>query len=477
VQKTDLLVVGGGTAGLVAAKTAGRMGARVLLVEEHRTGGDCLRTGCVPSKALLAAADDVAIARAAARWGLDAPTGPADLAAVMAHVRDAVATIEPVDSPAAIEATGASVVLGRARLTGPHEALVAPHDGPLRTVRFRRAVLATGASPTVPAVPGLAESAPLTSDTVWDLDTLPSRLLVLGGGGIGCELGQAFARLGSHVTLVEGAERLLPREDPEASAAVRRALEADGVTVHTGRPLARVEAGAAHLHDGTGIAFDRVLVAVGRTPRTDDLGLAEAGVETTGSGHVVVDDHLRTTNPAIWAAGDLTGHAQLTHVASTHGSLAATHAVLGVPRTVDPLVPRVTYTDPEVAAVGASTAEADLAPGQRVIDLPHRDVDRAVAEGRTDGATRLTVDRRGRLLGATVVGPRAGETLGELALAVKQGLSVRDVASLTHAYPTWNDGVWNATTGDLRRQLERPATRRVLGAVVRGRRWWLDRRD
>ncbi len=470
----DLLVVGGGTAGLVGAKTAARMGARVLLVERDRTGGDCLWTGCVPSKSLLAAAAAAAGARRAGALGVHVSGVEVDFPAVMKHVRGAIDHIAPIDSPESIEETGATVRHGSARFTGPGTAEV---EG--RAVRFTQALVTTGAAPSLPPVPGLAETRALTSETVWDLDALPERLAVLGGGSIGCELGQGFARLGAEVTIVEGADRLLVREDADAAAAVHRALEADGVSVLTGSQVTEVRpdgsdprAGHLVLADGREVAFDRLLVAVGRSPRTRDLGLETIGVEVDERGFVVVDKHLRTTNPRVWAAGDLTGHPQFTHTAGVHGSLAASNAVLGVRRSVDiGGIPRVTYTQPEVAAVGVDTSRSR--DGLKVLSWSHEHVDRAVTEGATDGFTKLVVDGRGRILGGLVVGPRAGETLGELGVAISQGLRTRDLAGVVHAYPTWNDGPWNAAISDVRTQLERPATRRTLRALASTRRWWL----
>ncbi len=480
----DLLVLGGGTAGIVAAKTGAGLGARVLLVESHRTGGDCLWTGCVPSKALIAAGDAAAGARDAGRFGVRVDGVRADLGAALAHVRSAVAQVAPVDSPEALERAGVAVRSGRGRFVGDG---VVEIDGD--PVSYAQAVLTTGAAPALPVVPGMTDVDVLTSETVWDLDGDPGRLAVLGGGSIGCELGQALARLDVDVTLVEGADRLLPREDPDASATLRRALEADGVDLRLGRTVeavlaagaqtgartgARTDRGAGtlRLDDGSEVVFDRLLVAVGREPRTHDLGLAEVGVAVDERGFVVVDQHLRTTSSRIWAAGDLTGHPQLTHVAGVHGSLAASNAVLGVRRSVESTaVPRVTYTQPEVAAVGVDTGH--VPEGVHVRTLDHEHVDRAVAEGRTDGFTRLAVDRRGRVVGATVVGPRAGESLGELVWAVRRGLRTRDLAGTVHAYPTWNDGPWNAALADVREQLARPATRGALRTLAAARRRWL----
>ncbi len=472
----DLLVVGGGTAGIVGAKTAARLGARVLLVERERTGGDCLWTGCVPSKALLAAAGVAASARNGHRLGIEVAEVSVDFARVMDHVRAAIQHIAPIDSVEALEKASVSVRTATARFTGPDTAEI---DGV--PVRFRQALVATGAAPAIPPIPGLTDADYLTSDTVWGVAELPAELMVLGGGSIGCELGQAFARLGSRVTVVEGAARILPREDPLAAAELARTLVDDGVEIHTGSGVARVEptgpgAGVLHLESGQQLPFTRLLVAVGRAPRTGEIGLAAAGVEVDDRGFVVVDALLRTTNTRIWAAGDLTGHPQFTHTAGVHASLAASNAILGVRRKVDlTAVPRVTFTDPEVAAVGVGT---DRVPaGLRTIDWGHSHVDRAVAEGSPGGFARLVIDKRGHVLGATVVGPRAGETLGELTLAITRGLTTRDLAGVTHAYPTYNDGPWNAAISDVQDQLERPGTRRALGALARVRRWWVGRND
>ena len=476
----DLVVLGGGTAGIVAAKTAARLGARTLLVEGHRTGGDCLWTGCVPSKALIVAASAAASARASHRFGVTTGDVTVDFARVMEHVHGAVTTIAPIDSPEALTAAGVTVLAGRGQFVGEGMLDV---DGEI--VRFRQALVTTGAAPTLPRLTGLESVEALTSDTVWDLREAPERLTVLGGGSIGCELGQAMARLGMAVTIIESASRILPQEDADASAAIGRALVSDGVTLRVGRTAVAVtsddgRAGVLRLDDGTTVSFDRLLVAVGRTPRTADIGLDTIGVEVDDRGRIVVDDRLRTTNPRVWAAGDLTGHPQFTHTAGVHGSLAASNAVLGVARRVDTAaIPRVTFTQPEVAAVGVDTSDATgrTQGGLRQLTQLHREVDRAVVEAETDGFTRLVVDRKGRIVGATVVGPRAGETLGELAIAVRQGLHTRDLASVMHAYPTWNDGPWNAAVADVRTQLEAPATRLVLSLLVRVRRLLLARRD
>ena len=448
----DLLVLGGGTAGIVAAKTAAGVGAAVLVVERHRTGGDCLWTGCVPSKALLARAHHSA--------GQSADFGPA-----MSHVHDSIATIEPIDSPADLRRAGVTVVHGDGTFTGPRTLTVNGVE-----VRFRHAVLATGSSPVVPGIPGLADRDPLTSDTVWSLTTRPERLLVIGAGGIGCELGQAFARLGTEVTLVESGSRILPHEDEDAAEVVRSVLSGDGIDIRTGASVTGFSGTKAQLSDGTELDVDHVLVSVGRRPSTEGMGLEHAGVELSPHGHVNVDTHLRTSNRRIWAAGDVTANPAFTHVAGVHGSLAATNAVLGLRRSVDlATVPRVTYTQPEVAAFGVGLDKVGI-NGLAEQTVRNGDVDRAVVDERGDGYSRLIFDRRGRIVGASIVGPRAGESLAEVVLAARHGLRARDVAASMHAYPTYSDGVWKAALAQLQADLAGRWTRRVITALRSTRR-------
>ncbi|AKH83703.1 oxidoreductase [Streptomyces sp. CNQ-509] len=461
----DMVVIGGGSAGLTAARTAGRLGARTLLVESGRLGGDCLWTGCVPSKALLHVAAETAAARRAGAYGLAAASGPVDLASAMRHVKGAIAAIEPHDSAESLRPLGVETAYGRAAFSGPRTLTVAE-----REISFRYAVIATGSSPTLVPVPGLAEADPLTSDSLWDLDRLPERLVVLGGGPIGCELGQAFARLGAQVTLVEAMERLLPREEPDASQAVRRALEADGVTVLAGYRAERVTGSAMHGPGGP-LAYDTLLAVTGRRADTAGLGLAEAGVQLTDRGDVRVNDRLRTANPRIYAAGDVTGRSAFTHLGGVQGGAAAAEALLGVRRRIDyGAVPRVTFTDPEVARVGRTAAEARAEHGDtvRVHTLPHDRVDRAVAEGRTDGFTTLVLGPRARIIGATVVAPRAGETIAHLAAAVRLGWTAPQYARTVHPYPTYADGPWHAALADVYDRLARAG--RITGAALALRR-------
>ncbi|WP_104134616.1 NAD(P)/FAD-dependent oxidoreductase [Cryobacterium sp. Y62] len=449
----DLVVIGGGTAGLVASRTAASFGSSALLIEDNRLGGDCLWTGCVPSKSLIAAADAATTARSSARLGVSASHVVVDFAQVMAHVHDAMHEIAPVDSAESLERDNIEVVLGRARFTGPDTVDV---NG--RELRFRQALIATGATPALPVIPGIDAVDLLTSETFWDLRTLPERLVVLGGGAIGCEIAQAMARLGSAVTLVHRGPRILSKEDERASTIIQAALLADGVDVRTTSTVTGVSSadrrsGTLTLSDGSTLAFDRVLAALGRRSNTTGLDLQRVGVRLDSYGNVLVSSRLRTSNPRIWAAGDVTGLPQFTHTAGVNASVAATNAILGLTRSFDTAaIPRVTFTHPEVGAVGLQTQDA-ATRGYRIVTRDHQHVDRAVTEAQTDGYTQLVVDKRGRVLGGTVVGPRAGETLGEISLAVKNRLTTSDIAGTTHAYPTYNDGLWNVAVADVRHRL------------------------
>jgi pyruvate/2-oxoglutarate dehydrogenase complex dihydrolipoamide dehydrogenase (E3) component len=448
----DLVVIGGGTAGLVASRTAARFGARTVLIEDNRLGGDCLWTGCVPSKSLIAAADAATTARSSAGLGVSVNDVVVDFARVMEHVRAAMYEIAPVDSEESLVGDNVEVVRGRARFTGPDTVDV---DG--RELRFRQALIATGASPGLPAIPRIDSVDLLTSETFWDLRTFPERLVVLGGGAIGCEIAQAMARLGSAVMLVENGPRILHKEDERASAIIHAALIADGVDVRTNSSVTKVSStdrrsGTFTLSDESTLSFDRVLAALGRRPNTAGLDLQLVGVRLDSHGNVVVNSRLRSSNPRIWAAGDVTGLPQFTHTAGVNASVAATNAILGLTRKFDSaVVPRVTFTHPEVGAVGLQTK--DMTEGHRIVTCDHEHVDRAVTESKTDGYTQLVVDKRGRVLGGTVVGPRAGETLGEISLAVKNRLTTSNIAGTTHAYPTYNDGLWNVAVADVRHRL------------------------
>ena len=453
----DLIVIGGGSAGLVASKTAAGFGARVLLIEKDRLGGDCLWTGCVPSKALIAAAHNASLSR---------PTS-VDFAATMHGVDDAIQTIAPADSRETLEAEGVSVAHGTARFLSARALTL---DG--AETRFKQAVIATGTSPTAPQLPGSTGLHVLTSESFWDLRELPAELVILGGGAIGCELGQAMARLGSHVTIVQRGPRILPKEEAAAALIVHDALLADGVTILTGRTAVAATStdhlsGTITLDDGQTLPFDRLLAAIGRRPSTGDLNLAAAGITTDEAGFVRVDSALRTSNKRIWAAGDITGMPQFTHTAGVNGSVAATNAILGLRRRAETrAIPRVTFTSPEVAAVGTQASTADPTR-HRIITQHHDHSDRAITESNTSGFTQIVVDQRGRILGGTIVGPRAGETVGELILAVHAKLTTSSLASTIHPYPTYNDPLWNAAVVDVRYRLGRGMIARAIALLRR----------
>ena len=466
----DLVVLGGGTAGLTAAVGAATQGARTLLVERDRTGGDCLWTGCVPSKALLTVAERASAARTAAAFGVHVGEVIVDFAAAMAHVKQAIATIAPHDASDRLRGEGVEVVEGIGRFVAPDRLEVGG-----QVVRFRHAMIATGASPLIPPIPGLREVEPLTSDTLWDLAELPGRLVVLGGGPIGAELGQAFARLGSQVTVVEMADGLLPREEPAARELVAASLAADGVDVRVRTKAVRVERAddgeprlvVEHLGEERVVPFDELLVALGRRPDVASLGLEVAGVELDARGAVAVDARLRTGNPRIYAGGDVTMLLPFTHTASTHGSTVVQNALFGLRRSVDhERIPWVTFTAPEVARVGLSAAEARERFGgrARVRTASHGHLDRAVASGETAGFATLVGDPKGRIVGATVVGPRAGETIGEVVAWMAGGASLSTIVRSTHAYPTWNEDLTAASLEDLQASLARvrPLTRALL---------------
>lgn len=467
VTSYDLVVLGGGSAGLTGARLAARLGARVLLAERDRLGGDCLWTGCVPSKALLHAAAQIQAAREVGRYGLEPAGGPADLALAMAAVKRAIGTIEPHDSPQALAADGVEVALAEARFTGPRTVRVGG-----REVRFRYALIATGSHPALPPVPGLAEAAPLTSDTVWQVERSPQRLVVLGGGPIGCELGQAFARLGSQVTIVEAMDRLLPRGEPRASAVLAGRLADEGISVLTGAAADRVDERSVYL-DGRALPYDRLLVTTGRRANVHALALDAAGVHTDERGNPHVDGKLRTSNRRIYVAGDVSGRSAFTHLAGAQAAAAVTAMLLGVGRRIDPrAVPSVTFTDPEIAQVGLTESEAvaEYRHRARVRDLEHERVDRAVAEARTDGFTRLVLGPRGRIVGATVVSPRAGETIAHLAAAVRHGWTASQYAATIHPYPTYADGPWNAALAEVTGRLGSPGTQRAVRLLLDARR-------
>ena len=439
----NLAVIGAGSAGLVTAYIAAAVKAKVALVEKHRMGGDCLNTGCVPSKALIRSARLVAEARESKRYGIDKAEVQFDFARVMERVQAVVRQVEPHDSVERYTGLGVDVIEGTGRLVSPWEIEV---DG--RRISARNIVIATGARPLVPALPGLDEVDYLTSDTVWALRELPRRLVVLGGGPIGAELAQCFQRFGSAVTIVEMAPRLLPREDEDAAQLLAQALQAEGLTLATGHRAVRVETanGAQQLvceHDGREVAlpFDRLLIALGRQPNTEGFGLQALGVTLDERKTVAVDGLLRSNFPNIYACGDVAGPYQFTHVASHQAWYAAVNALLSPFwsfRADYRVIPWATFTDPEVARVGLSEDEARAqGVAHEVTRYDIGDLDRAIADGTARGFVKvLTPPGKDRILGATIVGPEAGNLVAEFVLAMKHGLGLNKLLGTIHIYPT-----------------------------------------
>jgi pyruvate/2-oxoglutarate dehydrogenase complex dihydrolipoamide dehydrogenase (E3) component len=471
----DLVVLGGGTAGLVSSLIAAGLGARVALVERERTGGDCLWTGCVPSKSLIATARLAHRMRNAERVGLARVEPEIDFAAVMARVQRAIATIQPEDSPARLRAEGVEVIDGEGRFVDRSTLEVAE-----RRVRFASAIIATGSEPAVPPLDGLEGADVLTTETLWAERELPGRLVVLGGGPIGCELGQALARLGSRIVLVELAERLLLKEEPAAGALIAGRLATEGVDVRLRTRAVEVlrapDAPPGLVLEGSRgrqtVRFDRILVATGRRPRTTGIGLDAAGVETDARGAITVDDRLRTSVPRIFAAGDVTARLPFTHVAAHHAPVAAVNALLGTRRSIDETIPWVTFTDPEVARVGLTEADARVRWGDRAIVARsnYATLDRAITDGQPCGFALLVADPRGRLVGATVAAPGAGEAIAELTARVKHADKIDRLSSTVHAYPTLAEGPARAADEHLRRRYASPGYRALARPVLAARR-------
>lgn len=462
----DLLVVGGGPAGLVAAVGAAGLGARVALVERHLLGGDCLVSGCVPSKAILRAARAVHDVAQARRFGVDAEPR-VDFGRVMERLRTERAKIAHHDAAERFRGLGIDVHFGEGRFVGRRELEVGG-----QRIAFSRALIATGASPAVPPIPGLDPARVLTSESVWSLTELPQRLVVIGGGPIGCELAQSFRRLGAEVDLVAASERLLPRDEPDAAEVLAEALASEGVRLHLGATVAHVAHGALHrlrVEGGAGavdLEADAILLAAGRAPNVGALDLDAAGVAFTPRG-VRVDDLLRTTNPRIYAAGDVASAWQFTHAADALARIVVQNALFfGRKRASALVVPWVTYTDPEVAHVGLTLDEARRAGHDPlVLREALAGNDRAVVDGADQGFAQLLVGRGGRLIGATIVGRDAGDAIGELALAMTAGLRASDLSATIHPYPTRSE-IWKRLGDRYQRTRLTPTAARVLRAVL-----------
>jgi len=458
----DLCVIGGGAGGLAVAVGAARMGARVALVEARRLGGDCLWTGCVPSKALLAAAARVHAARTGGRFGLRARVD-VDFAAVMAHVRAAIRAVEPRDSEARMRRLGIEVIRARARFADPDTV-----DADGMRIRARRFVIATGSRPARPDLPGLDCVPHLTSDDVFTLDHLPERLLVLGGGPVGVEMAQAFARLGSRVDLLQR-RRILPREAEELVRPLAAALREEGVGLHEQVQVVGVEEGPRLLLQRDGqryaLAGSHLLVATGRRPDLDGLEADRAGI-AVAEGAVWTDARLRTTNPKVYALGDVRGGELYTHAAALQAGVVLKNALLGIPARYDPArVPHTVYTDPELFAVGpVGEVEEEL----RRIRLALTESDRALAEGRERGFLELAVDRGRRLRAIRAVGPRAVEYGAQLLPALGRRDVLVAIARTTMPYPSFAGLPQRAAAAVFEDLVFGPWMR----SWVRMRRWW-----
>lgn len=448
----NLVVIGAGAGGLVTAYIAAAVRAKVTLVEGHKMGGDCLNYGCVPSKTLIRSARVAQQLRDAHKFGFKHVTAEADFPAIMQRVRQVIEHIEPHDSVERYTKLGVDVLRGHAVIKSPWQVQVTLPDGTEQILSTRNIVIAAGARPFVPSIPGLLEAGFLTSDSIWNLTELPKRLVVLGGGPIGCELAQSFARLGSTVTQVEMAPRLMSREDPEVSEMVRKSLAEDGVSILLDHQAVRVQTlnGQKTLlvtQNQTehpvekAIAFDQLLVAVGRSPRVTGYGLEELGIPLTPKGAIQTDPKLRTIYPNIFAVGDVAGPFQLTHAAAHQAWYAAVNALFGRFKTFKAdysVIPWTTFTDPEVARVGLSESEAqDQGIAYEVTRFDFDDLDRAIADGSTSGFVKvLTVPGKDRILGATIVSKHAGDLLAEYVLAMRHGLGLNKILGTVHTYPT-----------------------------------------
>ena len=439
----NVVVVGGGSAGLVTSLIVAGAKARVVLVEKHRMGGDCLYTGCVPSKSIIRSGRIMEYIRRAEDYGIVDAAGKVDFAAVMRRVQTVIETIEPHDSPERFTSLGVECVSGAARLLSPYEVEV---EG--KRITTESIVIASGARPFIPLVPGLDGIDYLTSDNVWSLTELPPRLLVVGGGPIGCELAQAFSRLGSKVTQVDMAERIMPREDADVSAAVSARFEAQGIELLTSHRLQKFETvdgehfmQAEHQGETVRVAFDRVLLAIGRKANTEGFGLEEIGVALTPQGSVEVNEYLQTSLPNVFACGDVAGPYQFTHMASYQAWFAALNAIAGGiwrSRVNYSVVPWATFTDPEVARVGLSEDEAKqrgIAYELTRYEMNHHD--RSLADGEAHGFVKiLTVPGKDKILGVTIVGYHAGEQIAEFVFAMTHNMGLKSISAVTHIYPT-----------------------------------------
>ena len=439
----NVVIVGAGSAGLVASLITAGAKAKVILIEKHKMGGDCLNTGCVPSKSIIRSGRIMSYIRRAKEFGIDGAKGEVNFAAVMARVQGVIKTIEPHDSVERFTSLGVEVELGDAVIESPY--VVTVND---RRITTRSIIVATGARPLVPPIPGLAEIDYLTSDSIWSLSELPKRLLVVGSGPIGCELAQAFSNLGAQVTQVDMAERIMPREDAEVSEEVAKAFREQGIRILTGHKLVKFGAGencdymeAEHRGETVTVEFDKVLLAIGRKANVEGFGLENLNLALTGQGTIEVNEYLQTSMPNVFACGDVAGPYQFTHMASFQAWFASFNALLGGlyrSKINYSVVPWATFTDPEVARVGLSETEAKkkkISYELTRYEMDHHD--RSLADGEAHGFIKvLTVPGKDKILGVTIVGHHAGEVIGEFVFAMTHGMGLKKISAVTHIYPT-----------------------------------------
>ncbi len=461
----DLCVIGAGAAGLTTAAIGAQLGARTVLIERAEMGGECLNSGCVPSKALLAAAKAAHAARSAGRFGVNRAAPEIDFAAVRRHVRGVMEAIAPHDSVERFEGLGVDVLRAEASFVGPRE--IAAGN---RMVRARHIVIATGSEPAIPPIPGIESVRSFTNETIFDNERLPDHLVIIGAGAVGIELAQAYRRLGTAVTIVEAA-RALPRDDPELTAMLLHSLADEGIDIREQAEIKSAEP------TRTGVALDvetnrqrlriegsHLLIAAGRRPRIEGLGLDRAGIRYDRRG-ITVDRRLRTTASGVFAIGDVIDAPHLTHVAGYHAGIVIRNALFRLPAKVDyTALPWVTYTDPELAQIGATEADARRRYGDdvRVIRLPLAENDRAQTERHTAGLVKIIADRHGRVLGASILAAHAGELAHVWLLAIEQRLKLKQIAAMIAPYPTWGEANKMAAAEFYKPRLFSPWTRRAV---------------
>ena len=450
----DLTIIGGGSAGLVLAVAGAKLGKKIALVEKHRIGGDCLWTGCVPSKALLKAAKVANYIQNAEKYGVVAPSGTPDWQQVIGYVQSTQHAIEEEhDNPERFREMGVDVIFGNGHFESPNTFVVEDVESDeTRTLKSKKFVISTGSRPIAPPIPGLESCDYLDSETVWELEELPSRLLVVGAGPIGVELGQAFHRLGADVTIAQRSEHILTKEDADVSKQMLRYLGVDGLTIRLNTNIVQV----VQNQEGTRVTFsssedenveqtfDKILIAAGRAPNVEGLELEKIGVQIGRRG-IEVNSKLQTSVKNIYAAGDVIGHYLFTHVAAFQAQLLLRNIFFPFSKTINyAVVPWTTFCDPEVARCGLTEAEAREKYGNvDVFTLDQEDVDRAVAEGETQGFTKVIASRwNGKILGVHVVGANAGEVIHEYVLAMQAGIPLRKLSGMIHVYPTFSSSVW-----------------------------------